>query len=65
MRRPGGDCNIIVSCEVGDFEIGVYAREQTPQSSTQQHNIISRINWSGKRRFVGIEVREDMREDRW
>lgn len=41
----------------------LYSREQTTQSSSQKHNIISGINGSRKGRFIGIEVCEDMRED--
>lgn len=43
--------------------IDEYAREQAPQCSAQQHNIISRVDGARKRGLVGVEVLEDMRED--
>lgn len=47
------------------LDLMVYSREQTPQSSAQQYNIISGVDGSRERGFIGIEVCEDMRKDRW
>lgn len=39
-------------------------REHAPQRSAQKHDIISRVDWSSEGGFVGIEVGEDMCENR-
>lgn len=38
-------------------------REETPECSSQEDNVISGIYWAGEGGFVGIEICEDVRED--